>query len=241
MEKEFQKPLKYIFILLFMKISNVEIKWLGHDGFFLKNLDTGKNIYIDPYNIKDNLEKADLILITHGHYDHCSIADIEKIIKEGTKIIATADCQSKIAKIDVPIKLEIVEPNMELDLGRIKIFTVPAYNVDKHFHPKEGHWVGYLIKINDVVIYHSGDCDIMPEMQKLTGYKHSGKEFVALLPVSGRFVMNSEEAAEAAKIFKPTLAIPMHYGSIVGTQEDAQEFVELCKEEGINAKILEKE
>ena len=224
-----------------MKVGNVEIKWLGHDGFLIKNLDTGKNIYIDPYNIVENLEKADLILITHGHYDHCSVADIEKIIKEGTKIVATADCQSKITKFNMPIKLEIVEPNQELDLGSIKVLTVPAYNVDKHFHSKDEHWVGYLIKINDVVIYHAGDCDVMPEMQRLTGYQQPGKEFVALLPVSGRFVMNSEEAVEAAKILKPTLAVPMHFGSIVGVEEDAQEFVDFCKEEGINAKILKKE
>ena len=224
-----------------MKVGNVEIKWLGHDGFLIKNLDTGKNIYIDPYNIVENLEKADLILITHGHYDHCSVADIEKIIKEGTKIVATADCQSKITKFNMPIKLEIVEPNQELDLGSIKVLTVPAYNVDKHFHSKDEHWVGYLIKINDVVIYHAGDCDVMPEMQKLTGYQQPGKEFVALLPVSGRFVMNSEEAVQAAKILKPTLAVPMHFGSIVGVEEDAQEFVDFCKEEGINAKILKKE
>ena len=224
-----------------MKISNVDIKWLGHDGFLIKNLDTKKNIYIDPYNIADSLEKADLILITHGHYDHCSVVDIEKIIKKGTRIIATADCQSKITKFDVPIQLEIVEPDQDLDFGNIKILTIPAYNTDKHFHPKDSHWVGYLIKMDSVVIYHTGDCDVMPEMQKLTGYKHSGKEFVALLPVSGRFVMNPEEAAEAAKILKPTLAIPMHFGSIIGTQEDAQEFVDFCKEEGINAKILNKE
>jgi L-ascorbate metabolism protein UlaG (beta-lactamase superfamily) len=224
-----------------MKIGNVEIKWLGHDGFFIKKLDNGKIIYIDPYNISDNLEKADLILITHGHYDHCSVADIEKIIKDGTKILATADCQSKIARFDIPIQLKIVEPNQEIDFGSIRISTIPAYNVDKHFHPKEEHWVGYLVKMNGVIIYHTGDCDLISEMQKLTGHKQPGKEFVALLPVSGRFVMNSEEAAKAAKILKPSIAIPMHYGSIVGTEEDAQEFVEICKEEGINAKILEKE
>jgi len=223
-----------------MKIGDVEIKWLGHDGFFIKKLDDGKIIYIDPYNIADNLEKADLILITHG-YDHCSVADIEKIIKDGTKILATADCQSKIARFNVLIKLKIVEPNQEIDFGSIRISTTPAYNVDKHFHPKEENWVGYLVKINGVIIYHTGDCDLIPEMQKLTGHKQPGKEFVALLPVSGRFVMNPEEAAKAAKILKPSIAIPMHYGSIVGTEEDAQEFVEICKEEGINAKILEKE
>jgi L-ascorbate metabolism protein UlaG (beta-lactamase superfamily) len=95
--------------------------------------------------------------------------------------------------------------------------------------------------MNDVLIYHAGDTDVIPEMQKLTGHKHPEKKFIALLPVGGRFTMSAEEAAQAAKIIKPDLAIPMHYGSIVGDSEDAKEFVELCKEEGIEAEVLEKE
>ncbi len=95
--------------------------------------------------------------------------------------------------------------------------------------------------MNGVIVYHAGDTDVIPEMQKLTGHNQSGKEFVALLPIGGRFTMSVEEAVEAAKIIKPSLAIPMHYGSIIGSEADAEEFVELCKEEGINAQILEKE
>ena len=220
-----------------MKISdNVELKWLGHSGFRINN---SRVIYIDPYNIKDG-EKADLILLTHSHYDHCSVADLNKIIKEGTKILLPADCQSKITRFKVPIKIEIVEPGQELDLGEIKISTVPAYNLDKPFHSKEEGWVGYLIKMNDVFIYHAGDTDKIPEMQKLTGHKKEGKEFIALLPIGGRFTMSVEEAVEAAKLIKPTLAIPMHYGSVVGTEADADEFIELCKEEEIKAVKMEK-
>ena len=220
-----------------MKISNnVELKWLGHSGFMIKN---SKVIYIDPYNIKES-EKADLILITHSHYDHCSVADLQKIVKEGTKILLPADCQSKITRFKIPIKIEIVEPGQELNLGEVKIYTIPAYNLDKPFHSKDEGWLGYLIKMNDVFIYHAGDTDKIPEMQKLTGHKKEGKEFVALLPIGGRFTMSVEEAVEAAKLIKPTLAIPMHYGSVVGTEADADEFVEMCKEEGIEAKKLEK-
>ncbi len=221
-----------------MKIGEVEIKWLGHAGFLIKN---SRIIYIDPYNIKEGFEKADLILLTHSHYDHCSVADMNKIVKEGTRIIAPADCQSKITKFDVPIKIEIVEPGQELDLGDVEISTIASYNIDKHFHPEEEGWVGYLVKTNGVLIYHAGDTDVIPEMQKLTGYKQSDREFVALLPVGGRFTMSAEEAVEAAKIIKPTLAIPMHWGSIVGSEDDAKEFVELCKEENIRAEILEKD
>ena len=220
-----------------MNIGDIEIKWLGHSGFLIKN---SKIIYIDPYNIKEESEKADIILLTHSHYDHCSVADIEKIIQEGTKIIAPADCQSKITRFDIPIEMEVVEVGRELNLGNIKINVLPAYNTDKHFHPKDEGWVGYLIKLNGVVIYHAGDTDVILEMQKLTGHNKSGKEFVALLPIGGRFTMSVEEAVEAAKIIKPTLAVPMHYASIIGSEADAKEFVELCKEEGINAQVIEK-
>jgi len=220
-----------------MRIKDIEIKWLGHAGFSIKN---SHMIYIDPYNLKENSEKADLILLTHSHYDHCSVADMNKIIKEGTKIIMTADCQSKITRFDTPIKMEIIEPGKDLIFGEIRISGIPAYNTDKHFHPKNEHWVGYLIKMKEVLIYHAGDTDIIPEMQKLTGHKSSGTEFIAMLPIGGRFTMSAEEAAEAAKLIKPDIAVPMHYGSIIGTQEDADEFVELCKEEGVNAEVMEK-
>lgn len=226
-----------------MKIDDTEIKWLGHSGFLIafKEGRSSRTIYIDPYNIKDNSEKADLILITHSHYDHCSVADIKKIIKQGTKIFITADCQSKITRFRILIKIKLVEPEQELTFGKIKISTLPAYNIDKPFHPKDESGVGYLIKINNILIYHAGDTDVIPEMKKLTGYKQSGKKLIALLPVGGRFTMSAEEAVEAAKIIKPSIAIPMHYGTIVGTDDDAKEFKELCEDEGIRAEILEKE
>ena len=224
-----------------MKIgdSNVELKWLGHSGFMIKN---SKVIYIDPYNLQNAelLEKADFIFLTHSHYDHCSVADMGKIVKEGTTIVMTADCQSKIARFNVPIKMEVVEPGQEATFGEIKVSTFPSYNIDKHFHPKEEGWVGYLIRINNVLIYHAGDTDKIPEMQKLTGYSGQGKDFIALLPVGGRFTMTAEEAAEAASLIGPSLTIPMHYGSVAGTEDDAKEFVSLCLENGINAKVLEK-
>jgi L-ascorbate metabolism protein UlaG (beta-lactamase superfamily) len=221
-----------------MKIGGVELKWLGHASFLIKN---HKVIYIDPFNIKENSEKADIILITHNHYDHCSVADIKNIIKEGTKIVLTADSQSKITRFETPIDIQIIEPNKELVFGDIKISAIPAYNIDKSFHPKEEGWVGYIIKMKDILIYHAGDTDLIPEMQRLTGHKQPDKQFIALLPIGGRFTMNAEEAAEAAKLIKPALAIPMHYGGLVGNQTDAEEFVKLCKKEGIDARILEKE
>lgn len=220
-----------------MKINDVEIKWLGHAGFMIKN---SKVIYIDPYNIKEG-EKADFIFITHDHYDHCSVADMTKIVKPGTKIIIPADCQSKITRFMVPVQIEVVEKGQILDFQDIQVDVFPAYNVDKSFHPKEEEWIGYLIKMKDVLIYHAGDTDIIPEMQKLTGYGSNGKKFVALLPVGGRFTMTAEEAVDAAKLIKPSVAIPMHYGSIVGSDDDAKEFARLCEEEDIECVVLEKE
>jgi L-ascorbate metabolism protein UlaG (beta-lactamase superfamily) len=217
-----------------MKIGEIELSWLGHSGFLIEN---SKTVYIDPYKIREGLPKADLILITHSHYDHCSVSDLKKIVKEGTRIIMTVNSQSKIARFDVPIRMEIIEAGQELDLGTVKISVVPAYNLDKPFHPKEEGLVGYLIKMNGVIIYHAGDTDLIPEMQKLTGYNH---DFVALLPIGGRFTMDPHEAFEAAKLIKPKIVIPMHWGSIIGTKEDAEEFKELCIEEGLNCKILEK-
>jgi len=221
-----------------MLVGDIEIKWLGHAGFLVKN---SKVIYIDPYKIREGLPKADIVLLTHSHYDHCSFADLEKVVQDGTRIIMPADCQSKIARFKSKINMEVIEPGQEMDFGDIQISAIPSYNLDKHFHPKEEGWVGYVLKMHNVVVYHSGDSDLIPEMQKLTGYKQPGKDFVALLPIGGRFTMNVEEAVEAAKLIKPTLAIPMHWGSIVGSEDDAREFKEICEENKIHCEILEKE
>lgn len=219
-----------------MKIAGIELKWLGHSAFLISN---EKNIYIDPYNITHAEPKADIILITHSHYDHCSIADIQKIIKNGTKIIIPPDCQSKITKME-NVEMQVVEPGDEIKLGNITINTIPSYNPKKQFHPKSECWLGYIVKMNNIIIYHAGDTDIIPEMEKLTGYGKKDNEFIALLPVGGNYTMNAEEAAQAASIIRPSLAIPMHYGSVAGTKEDAEKFIKLCKEAGINAEMLEK-
>ncbi len=221
-----------------MKIGDLEIKWLGHSGFLIKD---SLNIYIDPYNISEKMakEKADLIFLTHGHYDHCSLDDLNKIIQEGTKIICPADCQSKIARFEVPVKIQLVEPNQDLEVGSLNVSTFPAYNINKPFHEKDNGSVGFLIKIRGDLFYHAGDTDKIPEMQKLTGYQ--ADNFIAFLPVGGRFTMDAEEAAEAAELIKPSLAIPIHYGSIIGNKENAEEFADFCKEKSIKTKILEKE
>jgi len=220
-----------------MKIENIELEWLGHAAFKIKNK---KILYIDPFQISSNEEKADIILITHSHYDHCSLPDINKIVKEGTIIICTADCQSNINRVDKKINIQILEPEDKIKVQDIVIQAIPAYNTKKEFHSKSEGWIGYIIHIENVVIYNAGDTDCIEEMRKLTGFGKKGTTFIALLPIGGKFTMNFEEASKAASIIKPTIAIPMHYGSIIGTAKDAENFVKLCEAEGINAKILEK-
>lgn len=219
-----------------MKLDNVEIKWLGHSAFFIKT--ESKIIYIDPYNIA-RIEPADIILITHPHYDHCSLKDISKIVKQNTIVVIPAGCQSKIAKFE-NIKMQVIEAGQTIDFGEIKLGAVPAYNVDKEFHSNTEGWMGYIIKINDVIVYHAGDTDLIPEMEKLN--KYSGQKFIALLPVSGTYTMNAEEAAKAAAVIKPSLAVPIHWGAgVAGERRDAENFVNLCRKKGIRAEILEKE
>jgi len=226
-----------------MKFKNLDIQWLGHASFLLKfNNRNGKIIYIDPYNLPEQVEKdtekADLILITHSHYDHCSVKDIGKIVKEGSIIVGPADIQSKISKLDEKLDLKIIDVGSGLELfnGQVKILGVPSYNINKQFHPKDERWLGYVIKVSTgETIYHAGDTDLIPEIEKL-----QGKISVALLPVGGTYTMNAEQAAEAASIIKPELAIPMHFGEIVGNSEDAQEFKSISEQKGIKTEILEK-
>lgn len=222
-----------------MEIKHVKIDYLGHSGFAVSN-GNGKRIVIDPYNVSDKVEKADLILITHSHYDHCSIKDITKLSKNGTVVVIPADAQSKITKVK-DVEMQIIEPGEEFAFGAVKVQAVPAYNVEKDFHPKSEGWVGYVIKISDVIIYHAGDTDKIPEMSKLNGYGKKENNFVAMLPISGGFVMNVDDAIDAASLINPDMVIPMHYGAgVEGTVEDAKRFVDGCKKLGLNALILEK-
>jgi len=221
-----------------MQIKSINLEFLGHSGFLITH--GSKKIAIDPYNISDNVPKVDLILITHSHYDHCSIKDIEKLSHEGTTVVIPADSQSKITKIK-GVEIQIMEPGDKIEFDKVKIKAVPAYNIDKDYHPKREGWLGFIVKVNEVIIYHAGDSDKIPEMHKLTGHGKHGNEFVTLLPVSGKYVMDADEAADVASLLSPDLAIPMNYGGgVAGTIEDAERFVELCKSTGLKTQILEK-
>ena len=202
-------------------IQNVEIKRFEQSAFELKD---EKIIFIDPYEIETS-DKADVVLITHSHYDHCSIDDIKKIIKPDTLIITVADCQSKLSPIADQIKnITLVSPGDKLKISALDLEVVPAYNIGKMFHPKEQEWIGFIVTLNNLRIYHAGDTDLIPEMSNI-------KADVALLPIGGTYTMNAKEAAEACKRINPKVAIPMHYGSVVGSNADAEKFKEICPAE----------
>jgi L-ascorbate metabolism protein UlaG (beta-lactamase superfamily) len=223
-----------------MIYRSIDIKWLGHASFYIKN-SFGKIIYIDPFKFlgeAEDLEKADFIFITHSHYDHCSVEDIKRIAKNGTIIVAPADVSSKFSHIDAQVKLQIVDPEtkMQFDESGIRFWCVPSYNTNKSFHEREEDWVGYILDLSGVLIYHAGDTDFIPEMKKLS----TANIDIALLPIGGTFTMNAGEAAKAASIIRPKIAVPMHYGKIekTGDKNEASVFAKFCSSEGIEVKIL---
>lgn len=184
------------------------IHWLGHDGF---RIDGSCTIYIDPFNISGGPE-ADIILVSHEHFDHCSPADVSKIQGNSTVIVTEKDSAKKLGG-----DVRVVKPKESVVVKGITIEAVPAYNTDKDFHPKQKGWLGFVIDMDGTRIYHAGDTDFIPEMENLN-------VDIALLPVSGTYVMTADQAVKAALAIKPKLAVPMHYGAIVGSEEDAVRF-----------------
>ncbi|NOZ80186.1 MAG: MBL fold metallo-hydrolase [DPANN group archaeon] len=191
------------------------VTYYGHDAFRLKGT---KIIYIDPFHLPEGVEPADLILITHDHFDHFSVKDVMMISNEGTTLVCTPDGQSKLS--DFPGDVVLVEPNRRYEVDGIPVETVPAYNADERFHPKDNDWVGYIISLDGRRYYHAGDTDHIPEMETIEDID------VAFLPVSGTSVMDVQQAVKAAEEIKPKIAVPMHYGDIVGNRDQAEQFKE---------------
>ncbi len=195
------------------------IHWLGHDGF---RIDVGSTVvYIDPYKIAGG-PKADIVLMTHSHADHASVEDVGKLLKDDTVLVTVAAAAEKFGGKTV----QVVQPGQRVTVKGIPIETVPAYNTNKFrspgvpFHPKEAGFVGFILTVGTVRIYHAGDTDAIDEM----------KDFhcdIALLPVSGIYVMTAEEAAEAAARIQPAVVVPMHVGKGIGSLDDAERFQRL--------------
>jgi L-ascorbate metabolism protein UlaG (beta-lactamase superfamily) len=201
-----------------------KINWLGHDGF---RIDTEKTVYFDPFQIAGG-PRADLILISHDHFDHCSPEDVEKIQGSQTVIVTEKDSAKKLSG-----DVRVLKPGDSLRVDDINIQAVPSYNTDKDFHPKANNWLGFIVEIEGITVYHAGDADFIPEMKDM-------EVDIALLPVSGTYVMTSSQAVKAAQAIHPKLAIPMHYGAIVGDEQDAFNFKKALEGE-IEVLILKKQ
>jgi len=188
----------------------VKLQWLGHASFKISDANT--IIYIDPWKMKSAAHDATIVLVSHSHYDHYSAEDIGKVSDANTKLVAAADVVSQHGKGE-PLK-----PGQTITVGAVKITGVAAYNPAKKFHPKANNWLGFVIEIGGKRIYYAGDTDAIQEMKAMTNID------VALLPAGGTYTMNAAEAAEATKAFKPKMAVPYHWGDIVGGKADAEQF-----------------
>jgi L-ascorbate metabolism protein UlaG (beta-lactamase superfamily) len=197
-----------------------QIDWIQQAAV---RIDAGsKTIYIDPYQIQKP-DVADLVLVTHSHQDHLSPDDIAKVITDRTLIVAPLDCADQLEE---RFKRQIItlEPGMQALAGGVLVKAVPAYNINKtQFHPREKKWVGYVLTIDGVSIYHAGDTERIPEMQDFTCD-------IALLPLGQTYTMDSvEDAVQAALDVKAKIAIPIHYGLYEGKDEDAVTFQEMLE------------
>ena len=209
------------------------LDWLGHSGFRIRV--GGAVVYIDPYRVPEGSPPADLILITHGHYDHFSPQDVERLSTKRTWLLGPAAVAERVSG-----QVHSIAPGESLDdelVRGVYVSAVAAYNTSKRdpegnvFHPRDAGWVGYEVTVWGERLYHSGDTDVIPEMDAVTGVD------VALLPVSGTYVMTAHEAAEAARRIQPGVAIPMHWGSHIGTEHDARTFAAKAP---VEVQIMEK-
>ncbi|MGC8579580.1 MAG: MBL fold metallo-hydrolase [bacterium] len=202
-----------------------KITWLGHASFRITN---GKIIYIDPWQVKKPDPKADIILITHDHFDHLSVEDVKKLSKQDTVIITTPSAKSHLSG-----DVRVVKPGDRINIKDIDIQAVPAYNPSKQFHPKQAGNVGFIITMNGESIYHTGDTEFIEEMRSI-------KVDILLVPVGGKYTSDAEDAAKIANTINPKVAIPMHWGTLndVGGRESAERFKKLVKTQ---VEILEQE
>lgn len=207
------------------------LHWLGHASF---RVDSSKTIYFDPWKLSGDSKKAELIFISHEHFDHFSFDDIKLISSKDTVIVTDGSVGKQLQGKKVGCReIKSLSPGDNIEIFGITISAVASYNINKQFHTKGSQKIGFIVRVDSVRVYHAGDTDKIPEM----------KDYlcdVALLPVSGTYVMTADEAAQAALLIKPKVAVPMHYGDIVGTEADARKFKDLLKGK-VEVKILEKE
>lgn len=187
----------------------VRITWLGHASVKIEG--ASRTVYIDPWKLSAR-SPADVILLTHDHYDHYSEPDIKSLKGPSTRIIAP---------MSTPLVTDTIAPGQSLTVHDLSIEAVYAYNIDKAFHPRSNKWVGFVVTIENLKVYHTGDTDRIPEMKDLS-------VDIALVPVGGTYTMDAAQAASVTSDVKARHAIPIHFGDIVGSKKDAQEFARLC-------------
>ncbi len=191
--------------------------WIIHAGF--RVTDGKRIIYFDPIKITKDDHDADLVFVSHPHSDHCEAGSVRKIAKESTKLVTEPDAAAKLNLVVGDIIT--MKPGETISLDDINVKAVPAYNISKQFHPKANNWLGFVVTLGDGRrVYHAGDTDHIPEMADIS-------TDVALLPVGGTYTMDAQQGAEAAKTIKPAVAVPMHYGSVVGNPLDGRRFEQL--------------
>lgn len=219
-----------------------KLTWLGHASFRIETGE-GRVVYFDPYQLKQDQPKADLITVSHEHFDHCQPESIKKIVKPDTQIVCSTACMAVLEKTLPRSLLHPLKAGEDAVLQEIQIKTIHAYNIDKFrsanelYHPREAGGLGIILEFDEARLYHAGDTDNIPDMEMLTETID-----IALLPVSGTYVMTPEEASQAAQTIRPKIAVPMHYGKIIGSGDDAKKFFSLLKNEPqIRVEILETE
>ena len=213
--------------------NEIKIKWIEHDGFVIENKEN--KIIIDPYKTEYK-EKGNIILITHDHFDHLSLEDLKKVTNNNSIVIAPTHCKKQLEKLKIKKIIEL-NSGKNIEINEIGIKSVVSYNINKFnetgelCHSSKYGGVGYILTIDKTKIYHLGDTDNINEFRNL---EHNID--IALVPVSGTYVMSANEAAAAIKNIKPKIAIPMHYNSIIGSKKDARDFKNLAN---CNVKILD--
>ncbi len=206
-----------------MKLLNLEFTRIAHDTFRIKGT---KVIYTDPYKVTKR-DEADIVVLSHEHFDHLSLEDLDKVIFPGTTIVASPLCKDGLQNVKVK-EIKFLDPGGKHTVGGVQIEAVPAYNLNKFrepghvFHPQNEKRLGFVIRLDGTTVYFAADTDFIPEMKSI-------RCDIALLPVSGTYVMTAEEAAQAAEALRPKIAVPMHYAAIVGTDADAKKFKSLVK------------
>ncbi|MDR1045801.1 MAG: MBL fold metallo-hydrolase [Candidatus Adiutrix sp.] len=200
-----------------MSVNSSNIIWQGHDSVRLAGR---RVVYFDPWEVQG--PPADLILITHDHFDHLDVPTVKALSEARTQIVTEASSAARLRESGVENNITVMEPGDEIEVLGVGVRAVPAYNLDKDFHPRARNNLGFIVNLDGLSVYHAGDSDFIPEMKDI-------RVQVALLPVSGTYVMTWEEAVQAALAIGPELAIPMHYGKIVGDPAMAEKFAARLK------------